>query len=296
MRPTVLLLLCATLARQGLGSDARPDSTLPGPTPFTASLQSLVLPGLGQYTTGHPIQGTVLVVGDLWLYGDVISRTWNSVPDLRDKAHDLTSRARLLTDTLQARSDTTPASRAVLRSLQDSAFKARSQAKVSADYRNSELAWAAGLHLYSVVTAAEDAWLRRGGKRPVTSMTKATLASLVIPGLGQIYNQHYSKAALLYLGVLGATVSYNSRQEVVQYFLAERRLAIAEGRGTTETDQQLEFFRKRRNQYVWGLGLVYVYQVVDAAVDARLSRVSETFPIAVTPRLDHPGLTLAWNF
>jgi hypothetical protein len=54
MRPTVLLLLCATLARQGLGSDTRPDSTLPGPSPIVASLQSLVVPGLGQYSTGHP--------------------------------------------------------------------------------------------------------------------------------------------------------------------------------------------------------------------------------------------------
>lgn len=296
MRPIFLFLLCASLARQGFGSEPRPDSTLQAPSPTTAAVQSLLLPGLGQYTTGHPIQGTVLVVGDLWLYGDVISRTWNSVPDLRDKAADLNERSRLFADTLQARSDTTPTSRATLTSLRDSAYKARSQAKVSADYRNSELAWAAGLHLYSVVTAAEDAWLRRGGKRPVTSMARAGIYSALLPGMGQIYNQHYSKAALLYLGVLGATVSYNSRQEVVQFFLEERRLALAEKRPTTDVDQQLEFFRKRRNQYIWGLGLVYVYQILDAAVDARLSRVSETFPLSVAPRVDHPGLTLAWTF
>ncbi|HNY29991.1 MAG TPA: DUF5683 domain-containing protein [Fibrobacteria bacterium] len=296
MRLHLLFLYCAFLALPGFATESRADSILPSPSPTTASLQSLVLPGLGQYTTGHPIQGTILVVGDLWLYGDVINRTWKSVPDLRDKASDLTYRSRILADTLQARSDTTPASRDILRSLRDSAYKARSQAKISADYRNSELAWAAGLHLYSVVTAAEDAWLRRGGKRPVTSMAKATVASALVPGLGQIYNQHYSKAALLYLGVLGATVSYNSRQEVVDFFLEERRLSIAEGRGTSDADQQLEFFRKRRNQYIWGLGLVYVYQILDAAVDARLSRVGESFPISATPRFDHPGMTLAWNF
>lgn len=296
MRPNVLFLLCALLARLGIGGGTPSDSSSSGPTPLTAGLQSLALPGLGQYTTGHPIQGTILVVGDLWLYGDVASRTWNSIPDLREKSSDLTSRARLLADTLQARSDSGAASKAVLHALQDSAFKARSQAKISADYRNSELAWAAGLHLYSVVTAAEDAWLGRGGKRPVTSMAKAGLASALVPGLGQIYNQHYSKAALLYLGVLGATVSYESRQEVVQFFLEERRLALREGRSTADTDEQLEFFRKRRNQYIWGLGLVYVYQILDAAVDARLSRVGETFPIAAAPRLDHPGLTLSYRF
>jgi TM2 domain-containing membrane protein YozV len=152
------------------------------------------------------------------------------------------------------------------------------------------------VHLYAIADAAEDAWLQRGGHRPVTDMATAAFASALVPGLGQIYNTHYSKAALLYCGVIGAVVSYQSHQSMVEFWQAENARAIADSTSTTEIQEQLVFFRKRRNQYVWGLGLIYIYQILDAVVDARLSRVDQPFPISISPTFSNPGLLVSWKF
>ncbi|MEK7395081.1 MAG: DUF5683 domain-containing protein, partial [Fibrobacterota bacterium] len=92
--------------------------------------------------------------------------------------------------------------------------------------------------------------------------------------------------------------SFFSRQEMVYFWKAEARRAILEQRSITTASQQTEFFRKRRNQYIWGLGVVYVYQVMDAAVDARLSRFGMPFKLELEPQPqpDRPGLTANFRF
>lgn len=279
------------------------------PPPWQNGLRSAVLPGWGQFSTGHPIRGTVAGILDVWLYADAAQRTWSSIPKLRRTTRALdaevaSQRAVVDKDATTFAADTTStdarndliSSKALLRSLQDSASKARGRARISADYRNCEVAWAIGVHLYAVTDAAEDAWLQRGGRRPVTSMGTAALASALVPGLGQIYNTHYSKAALLYCGVIGAVASYQSHQGMVEFWQGENARAVADSTSTDQIQQQLVFFRKRRNQYVWGLGLIYVYQILDAVVDARLSRVEQPFPISISPTLPNPGLLVSWTF
>jgi hypothetical protein len=316
---SVLLLLAALWAvplhatdTTSSASDSLPRSPVPvqvPPPPWQNGLRSLVLPGWGQFTVGHPIRGTVAGIMDVWLYADVAQRTWTSIPKLRRTTRDLdlqvaSQRTFVDKDAAAVASDTTNmdakanlvSSKALLRSLQDSASKARGRARTSADYRNCEAAWAAGVHLYAVADAAEDAWLQRGGRRPVTDMATAAIASAVVPGLGQIYNTHYSKAALLYCGVIGAVVSYQSHQSMVEFWQGENTRALSDSTSTTEIQQQLVFFRKRRNQYVWGLGLIYVYQILDAVVDARLSRVDQPFPVTISPTLPDPGLLVSWKF
>lgn len=278
------------------------DSLRVPPPAWLNGLHSAVVPGWGQYSTGHQIRASVILVLDAWLYADAAQRTWSSIPKLREKAHALndnvaSQRIVVLADSINgADASTTSADKATLHTMEDSASVARGRAMISADYRNSEVAWAVGIHLYAIADAAEVAWLQRGGQRPVTNMGTAALASALVPGLGQIYNQHYSKAALLYMGVIGAVVSYDSRQKMVEFWKAERAQAIADSSSTTAIEKQVSFFRKRRNQYVWGLGLVYIYQIVDAMVDARLSRVDQPFPISVAPTYPDPGLMVSWNF
>lgn len=274
---------------------------------WVAAAKSAVLPGWGQFQTGHPIRGSILMIFDPWLYGDAIFRTWSAIPKLRDKAGVLEARTSDFAATHRVRSDSTlsvdtnafarqDSTRLVV--LRDSASLIRGRARISADYRNSELAWAIGLHFYAIVDASEDAWLASGGKRPETELTSAIWRSLLIPGWGQVYNAHYSKAALLYMGIGGSLVSFFSRQEMVDFWKAQTDLASSQNRSTTVPAQQTQFFRKRRNQYVWGLGIVYVYQVLDAAVDARLSRFSRPFPLSLAPLPDpdRPGLVATLRF
>lgn len=286
----------------------RPGLEVPPPA-WMNGLRSAVLPGWGQFSTGHPIRGAVAGILDVWLYADAAQRTWSSIPKLRRTTRALEAEVAYRKtfvdkDAAIYAADTTDADaksnlvadRTVLRSLQDSASKARGRARTSADYRNCEVAWAVGVHLYAITDAAEDAWLQRGGRRPVTDMATAAIASALVPGLGQIYNTHYSKAALLYCGVIGAVASYQSHQSMVEFWQGENARAIADSTSTTEIQQQLVFFRKRRNQYVWGLGLIYAYQILDAVVDARLSRVDQPFPISISPTLPDPGLLVSWEF
>ena len=267
---------------------------------WLAAGKSAVLPGWGQFQTGHPIRGSILMLLDPWLYGDAAFRTWSSIPKLRDKASAMDDRAALFAESHRVRSDSLlPAdtntrarqdsTRLVV--LRDSASLLRGRARISADYRNGELAWAVGLHLYAIVDAAEDAWLAAGGQRPETEMGDAIWRSLLVPGWGQLHNGRYSKAALLYMGMGGSLVSFFSRQEMVEFWKDQTALARSQGRSTAVPAEQAQFFRKRRNQYVWGMGLVYIYQVLDAAVDARLSRFHRPFPFAVAPLPDpdRPG-------
>jgi hypothetical protein len=319
----ILALLVGPCFAAAAPADANVDSSraLPDPIPsdsglrrvedlkpaWLAAAKSAVLPGWGQFQTGHPIRGSILMVLDPWLYADAAFRTWSAIPKLRDKASALEERARVFEATHRVRSDSLlPADTNTLARqdsarlvvLQDSSSLIRGRARISADYRNGELAWAIGLHLYAIVDAAEDAWLANGGKRPETEMSGAIWRSLLIPGWGQLYNARYSKAALLYMGIGGSLTSFFSRQEMVEFWKDQTELARSQNRSTSLPAQQTEFFRKRRNQYVWGLGIVYVYQVLDAAVDARLSRFHRPFPLTLAPLPDpdRPGMVAHFRF
>lgn len=270
-------------------------STAPSsPTPFAAGAASLVVPGLGQWWTGHPIRGSLLGALDLWLYGDALQRCLTGIPNLREERDAILVVTR--SEESRLANDTTPDAVSRLKTLRDSLSKASGNANISTDYVHSEIAWATGVHLWGVVDAAESAWLRNGGKRPVRTMAQAAWASALVPGLGQILNGRYSKAALLYMAVAGATVSLDGRQGMVEFWKTEAALAASQGRSTTTQDEQADFFRKRRNQYIWGLGLIYVYQVLDATVDARLSRVETTMSLSLAPSFQGPGLVASLNF
>jgi len=77
---------------------------------------------------------------------------------------------------------------------------------------------------------------------------------------------------MLYLGLLGSAVSYYSRQKMVEYHLENLRHARAEedSEGIAAAKEDVLFFRKKRNQYVWAIALFYIYSMADAAVDAML--------------------------
>jgi hypothetical protein len=153
------------------------------------------------------------------------------------------------------------------------------------DLRKSEMTWMIGLHIYSLFDAY-GIWLNNRGHSVAQRSVTGALARAVVPGWGQMYNNEYGKAGLLYMGLLGAGVSIASRQNVIDYYLQRRRDLIAENPGSDDIDdltEQILYFRKNRNQYIWGISLIYLYSIGDAVVDAMLSDFDSPAHLAFGP-------------
>lgn len=112
------------------------------------------------------------------------------------------------------------------------------------------------------------------------SPRKASLYSTMLPGLGQAYNRKYWKIPIVY-GLAGYTVyAAMANHNIYQGYRDAFRIRT-DGDPTTideyeglETDftlqQRRDEFRRDRD-YFWILtGVVYVLNIVDAAVDAHL--------------------------
>ena len=97
----------------------------------------------------------------------------------------------------------------------------------------------------------------------------AVLQSAVVPGLGQIYNESYIKAPVIW-GIAGLLVYgwvYND-----DLYDDYRNLAVQDSRYITFRD----FYRDQRDLFTIYLGLVYLLNLVDAYVDAHLFDFSVT--------------------
>jgi hypothetical protein len=90
------------------------------------------------------------------------------------------------------------------------------------------------------------------------------------------------------MGLFGSSVSYWSRQKMVEYHLEKRRQARAEEdlQGISAADENILFFRKKRNQYVWAISLFYIYSLADAAVDAMLHDFDSPAYFVMQPLFD----------
>jgi len=237
-------------------------------------LTSLVFPGGGQFYTGHYVRGGFLLAFEAALIYETFynkfrqNREFNkNISVYRDSVYTY----RTLLDTFPKHPDTSfwqESEKMHKRVLS----KEESKKKASQDLWNSELAWLAGLHIYGMFDAY-GIWRNNQGRNTETHNAASALwRGALIPGWGQIYNNEYGKAGMLYLGLFGSAISYHSRQEMVKYHLEKRRIAVAEkdADGISIADEDILFFRKKRNQYVWAIALFYIYSLADAAVDAML--------------------------
>ncbi|MCL2260877.1 MAG: DUF5683 domain-containing protein [Fibromonadales bacterium] len=237
-------------------------------------LTSLAFPGGGQFYTEHYVRGGFLLAFEgALIYETGVNkfrqnREFNkNIRGYRDSVgfyRDLLTAHADSSDTLiwQARKKTHD--RVLLKEL--------NKKKASRDLWNSELAWLAGLHIYGMFDAY-GIWRNNNGRNMDTHYASSALwRAIVFPGWGQIYNDEYGKAGMLYMGLFGSAVSYWSRQKMVEYHLEVRRQAKWEGDdvGASAATEDILFFRKKRNQYVWAIALFYIYSMADAAVDAML--------------------------
>ena len=97
------------------------------------------------------------------------------------------------------------------------------------------------------------------------------------------------KFGMLWMALGASAVSAWSRQNVVESLnLSIASARAEEGTGGIATDvEQLDvdrtLYRKRRNQYYWGMALLYVYGVLDGMVDAALSDFDKPNRYALEP-------------
>jgi TM2 domain-containing membrane protein YozV len=277
------------------------------PHPALAAGASLVLPGLGQILCGHPVKGGVAMALDLTLYGIGYSQFVN-VSDLRNRqaasnAVEADLRRQLATlpspaDTIAFKAAKGDSLTSLRNGAADNAYQNRERVQTSLDNRNLLLTWAVGVHAWAVVDAFDAAYHDRhpiqGGRDAVT----AGLWAAFLPGAGQIYNERYGKAAMLWMAVAGCVSSVRSHQSTLEFYQDEYRLAVSDGRTAYQSQiaSQEDLYRKRRNQYYWGLGVLYIYQIIDAVVDARLDELKKPFRLTLEPHPGGPGLLASLSF
>lgn len=160
---------------------------------------------------------------------------------------------------------------------------------------------------------------------PLTS----SLLSTFIPGAGQIYNRKYWKAPIVWAGGLYLLYTYDgfkrkhsfyhqiliykdrytSNEYIIPYaeeygseFTNESAVTISEfskGEIQLRNDQA----KKRKNQVIVGALIFYLFQIVDATVDAHFSQfdVSEDLSLKISPAIFYSapqaqGIKLSFGF
>lgn len=112
-----------------------------------------------------------------------------------------------------------------------------------------------------------DTVLRRG-----KSTTIAMLASLVVPGAGQIYNGSYWKTPLIWgLGYYFVSI-YRQQNTLYQQYRNEYSASIdsAHVTGTSKLKDNRDFYHGQRDTFGWYIAITYLINVLDAYVDASL--------------------------
>ena len=150
------------------------------------------------------------------------------------------------------------------------------------------------------------------------SPQKATLYSMVLPGLGQAYNKKYWKIPVVYagFGVLGYFAIMNGneyrkyRQAYDYVTQGDQSIPIDNDYVDKYAPEQLaqgrDYYRRNLEFTYILTGFWYILNVVDAAVDAHLYNYSidDDLEIRLKPVADyanlgsgfHPGITLNFRF
>jgi len=149
---------------------------------------------------------------------------------------------------------------------------------------------------------------------------KATIYSLILPGLGQAYNKKYWKIPIIYagFGVFYYFISFNQK-EYVKWKDAYYHALVNDGTEPpvneyeelygSRTDilkDQKDYYRRNRDLTYILTGLWYILNVIDATVDAHLFTwdVDEDLSLRWQPAMHEPvygykpkgGLKLTFNF
>ncbi len=126
---------------------------------------------------------------------------------------------------------------------------------------------------------------------------KAWLYSTILPGLGQAYNKKYWKIPIIYgfFTGLGWGIYYFHQE----YFAFRRALFQEKDIGKNDMQlsenqlrHQAEVYRKDRDWLILFLGLAYIFNILDAHIDAHLNTFNLSNDLALQLK---PSLTLGKN-
>ena len=261
-----------------------------------------ILPGGGQYYTGHYVRGGFITGIEALLFYEVyINKSWQK-DRIYEQAKPYQDSVAMVTESIMKNPDRDSLP-SLLEKRKEYANRVRelSDKKMEQeDLRTAENAWLFGLHLYGMFDAFGIWYNNNHRSVEYRSMKKAVLLGIV-PGLGQMYNGEFGKAGLLYMSIIGATTSIITSQHMVNYYLKRKHVLGDEDLNSEEYDKIVErvtYYRKNRNQYIWGIALIYLYSLGDAAVDALLSDFDNPMHFALMPNIGTGGASavFSWDF
>jgi len=261
-----------------------------------------IFPGGGQFYTQHYVRGGFLLAFETALIYETFYNKVRQMEIFNEKIGEYRDSIFFYQDliilhTLNGDAESVNTYQAQKKKFSDLTAKEKSKKWAANDLWNSELAWLAGLHIYGMFDAY-GIWKNNQGHNTEThSVFSALWRGAVIPGWGQIYNHEYGKAGLLYMGLFGSAVSLYSRQQMVEYHLEKLRIANREedAGGISLANEDILFFRKKRNQYIWAITLFYIYSLADAGVDAMLHNFDSPLYFVMQPTLNK-GLSAEAGF
>ena len=122
---------------------------------------------------------------------------------------------------------------------------------------------------------------------------KATIMSVCLPGLGQIYNRKYWKAPVIYVALGGISYWGITNQVKYKYYSNNLKAANDDDPNTINStlynsDQlvtQKKYYQKYRDISIMLGALVYLVNIIDANVDAHLRTfdVSDDLSLQLNP-------------
>lgn len=156
----------------------------------------------------------------------------------------------------------------------------------------------------SVISNAEAVSVDTGNYK-MHSAHKATLYSMILPGLGQGYNKKYWKIPIIYAGfgvftyfIIFNNNEYNEWKDAYIYAIENPDGGVPPindyyeryGYDSNILREQKDYYRRNRDLSYILTGLWYLLNVVDAAVDAHLMtwEVDEDLSIRVEPEFYQP--------
>ena len=246
-----------------------------------------ILPGGGQYYTEHYVRGGFITgIEALLIYEVYINKAWQKERVLEQAKPFQDSVSMYSKFIRDAQNRDSLAFYQNKRNEYANRVREKSDKKMEQeDLRYAENAWLFGLHVYGMMDAFGIWYNNNYRSVELRSMTTALLLGL-IPGLGQMYNGEFGKAGLLYMGLIGAAASVYTSQNMVEYYLDRKHFLESEGSSKEELErvkERVTYYRKNRNQYIWGGALIYLYSLGDAVVDALLSDFDNPVHMAVLP-------------
>lgn len=132
---------------------------------------------------------------------------------------------------------------------------------------------------------------------------RATLYSLLVPGLGQAYNGEYWKIPIYLGGLATAYYFYNTNNINYQRYRRIYKEATSTEvayEGPITSDQALYYrdvFRRYRDYSILAMALVYFLQVIDANVFSYMHdfEIADDMAMSVRPSVIMPDTQLAFN-